>query len=55
MVSPSSLFPQFVCVHKLPLGYESMQMIRKGQMQGVVKGDITGQVTFIANLFGVAV
>jgi transposase, IS6 family len=29
-----------------------MHMIRKGQMQGVNKGDITGQVTFIASLFG---
>ena len=35
-------------------GYESMNMIRKGQMHGVVKGGITGQVTFIARLFGVA-
>ena len=36
-------------------GYEVMNMIRKGQMQGVNKGDIPGQVTFIACLFGVAV
>ncbi len=35
-------------------GYEGMNMIRKGQMHGVVKGDITSQVTFIASLFGVA-
>jgi len=35
-------------------GYEAMHMIRKGQMQGVNKRDITGQVTFIAHLFGVA-
>ncbi len=35
-------------------GYEVMNMIRKGQIKGVGKGDITGQVTFIANLFGVA-
>jgi hypothetical protein len=35
-------------------GYERMNMIRKGQMRGVVKGDITGQVAFIASLFGVA-
>jgi IS6 family transposase len=33
-------------------GYEAMHMIRKGQMQGVNKEDITGQVTFIASLFG---
>ncbi len=35
-------------------GYEAMHMIRKGQMHGVNKGDVTGQVTFIAGLFGVA-
>ncbi len=35
-------------------GYEGMHMIRKGQMQGVAKGDIGGQITFIARLFGVA-
>ena len=31
-----------------------MHMIRKGQVSGVGKGDIMGQVTFIASLFGVA-
>jgi transposase, IS6 family len=35
-------------------GYEVMHMVRKGQMRGVEKGDILGQVTFIARLFGVA-
>ena len=35
-------------------GYEVMYMIRKGQMRGVEKGDITGQAAFIARLFGVA-
>jgi transposase-like protein len=35
-------------------GYEVMHMIRKGQMQGVNKGDIPGQVAFIASLFGLA-
>jgi transposase, IS6 family len=35
-------------------GYEAMHMIRKGQMHGVNKGDVTGQVAFIARLFGVA-
>ncbi len=35
-------------------GYEAMHMIRKGQMHGVNKGDSTGQVAFIASLFGVA-
>jgi transposase, IS6 family len=35
-------------------GYEVMHMMRKGQVRGVDKGDITAQVTFIASLFGVA-
>jgi transposase, IS6 family len=35
-------------------GYEAMHMIRKGQVREVNKGDIAGQVTFIASLFGVA-
>jgi hypothetical protein len=29
-------------------------MIRKGQIEGVEKEDITGQVKFIKNLFGIA-
>jgi transposase, IS6 family len=33
-------------------GYESMNMLRKGQMYGVEKGNIRGQITFIARLFG---
>ena len=35
-------------------GYEVINMMRKGQVRGVGKGDISGQVTFIASLFGVA-
>ena len=35
-------------------GYEVMNMMRKGQIQGVEKGDVRGQMTFIASLFGVA-
>ena len=34
-------------------GYEVMNMIRKGQIHGVAKGAITGQVSFIAHLFAV--
>ncbi len=34
--------------------YESMNMIRKGQVHGVEKGNVTGQISFIARLFGVA-
>lgn len=35
-------------------GYEIMNMIRKGQVEGIWKGDIRGQVRFVADLFNVA-
>jgi IS6 family transposase len=35
-------------------GFEIMNMLCKGQLQGVDKGDVRGQVTLIAKLFGVA-
>ena len=35
-------------------GYETMHMIRKGQMEGVKKGDLKAQNAFIAGLFGLA-
>ena len=35
-------------------GYETMHMIRKGQIEGVEKGNIQGQNEFIAGLFGLA-
>jgi IS6 family transposase len=34
-------------------GYEIMNMIRKGQVQGVDKADVRGQVALVAKLFGV--
>jgi transposase, IS6 family len=34
--------------------YEVMNMIRKGQIEGIGKGDIRGQVRFVARLFNVA-
>jgi len=33
-------------------GYEGMNTIRKGQVHGVAKGNITGQISFLASLFG---
>jgi transposase-like protein len=34
-------------------GFEVMNMIRKGQVRGVAKGDVRGQVALVARLFGV--
>ena len=54
VVKPGMGFFSFETASRTLQGYECMHMIRKGQMHGVVKGDIIGQVTFIARLFGVA-
>ncbi len=54
LVKPGMGFFSFETAGRTLQGYEVMNMIRKGQMHGVNKGDITGQVTFIARLFGVA-
>jgi IS6 family transposase len=54
LVKPGMGFFSFETAGRTLQGYEAMHMIRKGQMHGVNKGDITGQVTFIARLFGVA-
>jgi transposase, IS6 family len=54
VVKPAMGFFSFQTAWRTLQGYEAMHMIRKGQMLGVNKGDITGQVTFIAHLFGVA-
>jgi hypothetical protein len=47
----------FACL-QLPFGksakLEIMNMMRKGQLQGVAKGDVRGQVALVAKLFGVA-
>ncbi len=54
LVKPGMGFFSFETAWRTLQGYEVMHMIRKGQMRGVEKGDITGQVAFIASIFGVA-
>ncbi len=34
-------------------GYEAMNMIRKGRVRWLAKGDIVGQVRFVERLFGI--
>jgi transposase, IS6 family len=52
LVKPGMGFFSLETAWRTLQGYEAMNMLRKGQMQGVEKGNITGQVTFIARLFG---
>jgi IS6 family transposase len=35
-------------------GYEAMNIIRKGQIRWLPKGDVVGQKRFIERLFGIA-
>jgi IS6 family transposase len=35
-------------------GYESMHMIRKGQIRWLAKGDVVGQIRFIHHVYGIA-
>ncbi len=54
LVKPGMGFFSMETAGRTLQGYEVMHMLRKGQVRGVNKRDITGQVTFIADLFGVA-
>ncbi len=47
-------FHSFNTARRTLKGYEIMNMIRKGQIEGVEKGDIKSQVKFIDNLFQLA-
>jgi transposase, IS6 family len=51
-VKPGLGFFSFETAWNTLQGYEVMNMVRKGQMRGVEKGNIMGQVAFIAHLFG---
>ena len=53
-VNPGLGFFSFKTARRTIGGYEAMNMIRKGQVEGNEKGDIRGQVRFVADLFNVA-
>ena len=50
---PSLGFFTFETAERTLSGYEALNMIRKGQVKGVNKGDILAQVRLIERLFGV--
>ena len=53
-VNASLGFRSFDGAQKTVQGYEAMNMIRKGQVRWLAKGDITEQVRFIEGTFGLA-
>jgi transposase, IS6 family len=54
-VVASQNFRNFWSAKRTLKGYESMNMIRKGQVKNVAQADILGQIKFINSLFGIAV
>ena len=48
-------FKSFNTARRTLRGYEAINMLRKNQIQGVEKGDVTGQISFIHQVFGIAV
>lgn len=54
LVNKSLGFKSFHTARRTVVGYETMNMIRKGQIQQVKKGDVLRQVEFVDQIFGVA-
>lgn len=53
-IKPGLGFSSFNTARRTLRGYEAMNMIRKGQVKDIDKGDVIGQLSFIHELFGVA-
>ena len=53
LTKPGMGFGSFYTARRTLKGFESMNMIRKGQVKGVEKGDVMGQISFINAIFKV--
>ena len=53
-VKPGLGFGSFNTARRTLRGYETMNMVRKGQINGADKGDVMGQISFINQSFGMA-
>jgi transposase, IS6 family len=53
LTKPGMGFFSFETAWRTLQGYEIMNAMRKGQLQGVKKGDVRGQVALVAKLFEV--
>ena len=54
-VVASQHFREFGSASRTISGYETMNMIRKGQIKNVERGNVLGQIKFIHSIFGIAV
>ena len=48
-------FHSFNTARRTLKGFEAMNMLRKGQVIGVEKGDVLARTEFVSQIFGVAV
>lgn len=55
LTKPGLGFFSFGTAWRTLQGFECMNMLRKGQMQGVEKGDVRSLISFVAKLFEVAI
>ena len=53
-VNPGLGFGAFATAQRTIQGYEAMHMLRKGQIEGIAKGDVLAQNRVINQLFGLA-
>jgi transposase-like protein len=53
VIKPGLGFKSFNTARRTIKSYEVMQMLRKGQVIGVAKGDVLAQLNFMAQVFGV--
>jgi transposase-like protein len=53
-VNPGLGFGAFCTAQRTIQGYEAMHMLRKGQLEGIAKGDVLAQNRVINQLFGLA-
>ena len=53
LTKPGMGFFSFETAWRTFQGFEIMNMLRKGQLQGVNKGDIRGQIALVNKLFGI--
>jgi len=54
LTKPGMGFSSFNSARRTLRGIEVMNMLRKGQVQGIDKGDVRSQIEFVSQIFGVA-
>jgi len=54
LTKPGMGFGSFNTARRTLRGFEAMNMVRKGQVQGVDKGDVRASIELVSRLFGIA-